>query len=493
VLLTTLLTVDQREYVETIRTSGEALLVVINDILDFSKIESGKLNLENVEFEIQELLEETAELVAESARQKNLGLQTLVENDVPRVLRGDPGRLRQILLNLLSNAVKFTEAGNVNAVVYFLGQDEGGVRLRVEVTDTGIGISDEALARLFQSFEQADSSTTRQYGGTGLGLAISKRLVELMGGTIGCQSTPGHGSTFWFELALGRVLKIPAPRPIEDRVLRGCRVLVVDDNAVNRRVVKQTLEPLGVSISEAWDGTTAHLAIDDAADKGVPFAAALLDYHMPGTDGLTLAREIRDRDTFPGMALLFLASKRDLASPEEFARLRIGAHLTKPIRCRQLVAELSRAIGQAEQVPAPAVSEIAPLPVARAMKVLVAEDNPVNQRVVKLMLERLGCQVEVAGNGAKALEAWSLGEYELVLMDCQMPVLDGFEATRQIRSAEGAGRHTAIVALTANALAGEREKCLAAGMDDYLAKPVSPQLLADAISRSRQAHQNVAT
>ena len=482
ILLNTALSHDQREFVETIRTSGEALLTVINEILDFSKVESGKLTLEDMDFEVQLLVDQSVDLVAEAARQKNLQLQALVHSEVPPVVVGDPGRMRQVLLNLVSNAVKFTESGSVSVFVRLISKEGNTARLRFEVTDSGIGFSPETGMRLFESFTQADSSTTRRYGGTGLGLAISKRLVELMGGTIGCESRPGAGSTFWFEVPLP-IGKPIAPEIPVDISLTGRRILVLDDNPVNRHVIRQILEPAGVIITEAWSGRAALSALGEATERNQPFDAALLDFHMPNMDGLMVAREIRANQMLDKLALIFLSSVRDAIPPAETARLRIAAQLVKPIRRTQVLTELSRVLKATPvAVPAP-VREREAEPATR-INVLVAEDNPANQKVAKILLERLGCRVDLVGNGAEAFAAWSNGSYDLIFMDCQMPELDGLGATAAIRKAEVTlGCHTPIVALTANAFAEERERCLKGGMDDYLSKPIRSQSLAQTITR----------
>jgi CheY-like chemotaxis protein len=397
------------------------------------------------------------------------------------VVVGDPGRVRQVILNLVSNAVKFTESGSVSLFAKLVSREDNVARLRFEVADTGIGFSRETRARLFESFTQADSSTTRRYGGTGLGLAISKRLVELMGGSIGCESKPGVGSTFWFEapLPVGKSVVAEVPANVN---FGGRRILVLDDNPVNRRVIRQILESVGVRVTESWNGAPALAALREAASANRPFDAALLDFHMPDMDGLMVAQEIRGDPAFDELRLLFLSSVRDAISPADSARLRISAQMVKPIRRNQILAELARVLGAAAVPSAP--TPVGPIEPSTRINVLVAEDNPANQKVAKILLERLGCRVDLVGNGAEAFEAWSNGSYDLIFMDCQMPELDGLGATAAIRGAEASkGCHTPIVALTANAFAEERERCLHGGMDDYLAKPVRSQSLAQTIAR----------
>lgn len=471
-LLDTPLSGEQRDFVDTVRSSGEALLAVINDILDFSKIDSGKLELEIVDFDVRTAIEETVDLVIVSAHRKQLNLEVLVENDVPAVLKGDPGRLRQVLLNLLSNAIKFTESGSVNLHV------QPG--MRIEVSDTGIGMSEEARSRIFQSFTQAEASTTRRYGGSGLGLAICKRLVEMMKGQIGVESVPGKGSTFWVEIPLPEGCAARAGVGPDIR-LEGRRVLVVTDRAFGRRAACQMLELLGATIEEATDGIGAVRKVSEAQSQGRPFQAALFDSQMKGIGGLPLSRALRVAAGGDPLALVLILPYR-MARPAELLDVEgpVG-QLVNPLRRSVLAAELARLLDPPPPEPAESgTKEQAPPFRAR---VLVADDNLVNQRLAKLMLARLGCQVESVENGFEAVRAWSSGEYDLIFMDCQMPEIDGMRATRMIREQEPPGRHIPIVALTADVLPGERERCLASGMDDYLPKPLRPKQLAEVVLR----------
>jgi len=485
-LLDTPLTAQQYAFVETIWSSSETLLKIINEILDFSKIDAGRMELEHLDFEIGRLIDETVGLIAETAHQKRLELQTLVERDVPPVLCGDPARLRQVVLNLVSNAVKFTEKGGVGVHVRIAGREAERAVIQVAVTDTGVGVAEEARGRLFHSFVQVEASTTRRYGGTGLGLAISKRLVELMGGVIGFESVEGQGSTFWIRVPLslghGETAQI-APPPAE---WAGRRVLVVGAGELTGRLAVETLMPLGAAVAQARDDREAMEALLAADREERPFDAVLVDDHAAGMDGWALAQEIRER--WPGSrpALLMLRSHRDGIREEPAARLNVSAQLVKPLRRRQLVAELAQAMGRRESLTAKAAAPGAE-PVEAGVRVLVAEDNPVNQKVSKLLLERLNCRVDVAANGVDAVHASADGDYDLIFMDCQMPEMDGFEAAARIRQKQTQGRRVPIIALTANAFEGERERCLAAGMDDYLPKPVRPADLAAMLRRWRPA------
>jgi signal transduction histidine kinase/CheY-like chemotaxis protein len=470
-LLETELTAEQRELAQTVRTSAEALLTVINDILDFSKIEAGKFDLETTDFELTTAIEDSVELLARAAQQKSLELTCLVDETLPTVVGGDPTRLRQVLVNLVGNAVKFTQRGEVAVRVEPCGRHDDRIVVRCSVRDTGIGIAPDALARLFQPFSQADGSTTRQYGGTGLGLAICKRLVELMGGEIGVESTPGAGSTFWFTVPLE-----PRPDPAgapSTGPLRGLRVLCVDDHPTNRALLRAHLRAWQVEVEEAPSGDEALVRLREGAAGGRPFGLVIVDYLMPHMDGITVAAHIRAEPTIAGVPVVMLASYADRSRTAEAHAAGIRRVLAKPVRRGPLLDALLAALASAPASaaePPPPPDPPAAQPGSGA-RLLVAEDNPVNQQLARAMLLRLGYQADVAGNGQEAVEAVLGLPYDLVLMDCQMPVMDGFEATRVIREREGAGRHTCIVAVTANAMEGDRERCLAAGMDDYLSKP----------------------
>ncbi len=484
-LLDTTLTPQQREFAEAARGSGEALLTIINDILDFSKIEAGRLEIEIIPFGLRRVVEEVVELLAESAHKKELELTYLIHHDVPVSARGDPGRIRQILTNLLGNAVKFTDRGEIAVRVGVAAESANATTIRFEVADTGLGIPGAALSRLFHAFSQVDTSTTRKYGGTGLGLAICRQLVELMGGEIGVDSEPGRGSTFWFTIPLEHDAGQPIePAPHAD--LRNLRVLIVDDNATNRTILEHHLSAWGMVSVSAEDGPTALQRLRAAAGTD-PFQLAILDMQMPGMDGLMLAREIKADQTTAQTRLVLLTSLGKAGSNAEIQAAGIDASLVKPARpsylydCLATVMSIDAAKSGADTVHEIVVPE--PRPVVSGPRLLVAEDNSVNQKVAVHLLQKLGYQADVVANGFEALEALERIHYPLVFMDCQMPELDGYAATAAIRAREGSERHTPIIAMTAGAMVGDREQCLAAGMDDYIAKPVRVEEIATVIAR----------
>jgi two-component system, sensor histidine kinase and response regulator len=480
-LLDTPLTDVQRRFAETVRVSGEALLAIINNILDFSKIEAGKLELETIDFDLRQIVEDVQELFAERAESKGLELLYRFHDGVPVALRGDPGRLRQILTNLVGNAVKFTEHGEVLVEVKRVdgmteahGSAPAGCLLHLAVTDTGIGIPAETQARLFAAFTQADGSTTRKYGGTGLGLAITKQLVELMRGEIGCESEFGRGSTFWFTVPLASASAPGKPAPLAN--LEGVRILVVDDNATNRHVLEAQLKSWKCVVESADSGGDA-LILLRTATKQAPFDLVLVDLHMPGMNGLELGLAIQADPVLSGSRLALISSTASAAELKTVSESGFFAQLNKPLRASDLYHCVGEAIGATDRV-MPGARAQAPAHVRLGGRVLVAEDNPVNQDVASLILEKLGVECEIVNNGREALEALRRGRFDLVLMDCNMPEMDGFTATAEIRhEEEGSGRHLPIVALTAKAIQGDREACLAAGMDDYLAKPFKEEQL----------------
>jgi signal transduction histidine kinase/CheY-like chemotaxis protein/HPt (histidine-containing phosphotransfer) domain-containing protein len=468
-LLDTDLTPDQRDFAETVRSSGDALLVVINDILDFSKIEAGELELERLPFSVRDCVEGSLDLVAAQAGAKGLDLAGRIADDVPLAVVGDVTRLRQVLVNLLSNAVKFTEHGEVVLDAHLAGDGA----LVFAVRDTGIGIPADRLDRLFRSFSQVDASTTRMYGGTGLGLAISRRIAEAMGGTITVESTPGEGSVFALTVSLPRgeqtVDALAAP-PAE---LPGRHALVVDDNATNREILRRQLTAWGMSVEVHADGAAALAAVD----AGGAYDVVLLDMHMPGMDGVALAKELRAREGTRDLPLLLLTSLG--SRPAEAGALGL-LHLTKPVKAAALQTVVASALGASR---APAKAETAPV-LQRHLRVLLAEDNVVNQRVALLMLDRLGYRADVVANGIEAVQAVTSTPYDVVLMDVQMPELDGVGATQRLRAQLPPERQPRIIAMTAGALAEDRKRCLAAGMDDFLGKPVRREELAAALSRA---------
>jgi len=482
-LLDTKLDEEQRDFAETIRASGDSLLTIINDILDFSKIEAGKLKFETLDFDLSNTVESTIESLADRASVKQLELASLIDNDVPTHLCGDPGRFRQVLTNLLGNALKFTEQGEVVLRVQRESETEGEVVLRVSVNDTGIGISEAAQRSLFQAFMQADGSTTRKYGGTGLGLAISKQLVELMGGTIGVSSVLGQGSTFWFTARLEKqAAGVSALKP-NVTCLQGLHALIVDDNATNRKILSHQLDSWGMTADLAESGSQALEMLRNAATRGRAYDLAILDLMMPGMDGFELAHLIKTDSTTAAVCLVLLTSFGQRSDGMAAHEAGIAGYLTKPVRQSQLFDCLTSVVGKSADRSSPAVAHssisiMATRPTLQGAKptsnklILLAEDNIVNQKVAVRQLKQLGYRADAVANGWEAVEALLRINYDLVLMDCQMPEMDGYEATAEIRRREGAGKHIPIVAMTAHALEGDRAKCIDAGMDDYISKPV---------------------
>ncbi|OQW66378.1 MAG: hypothetical protein BVN29_07945 [Nitrospira sp. ST-bin5] len=484
-LIDTALTPEQREFVHTLKHSGESLMRIINDILDFSKIEAGKLTIETLPFDLRMTIEDTLDLLAPTAQAKHLELVGLIDAQAPNAVIGDPGRIRQILTNLIGNAIKFTESGEVLVQVLKAEESAASVLLRFEIVDTGVGLTEEAKAKLFQSFTQADSSTARKYGGTGLGLAICKRLTELMGGQIGIQSFPGSGTCVWFTIRLLTQTEstgLPAPALIDN--LSGLRICLVDDNATNRSLLQYHACDWKMKYDSAEDGPSALALIRRAATEGKPFDLAILDMHMPGMDGLALGRAIRDDANLDHTRLVLLTSLGRRGDAKVAHASGFSAYLTKPVRKKHLYDCLRLVMGQAQATHAdtPAAAPAPPLITRHQVaemhahvRLLVVDDNLVNQKVAVKMLEKLGYRVDVAGNGNEGLAALSRHAYTLVFMDCQMPELDGFETTRMIRAHEQPGTHLPIIAMTANAMEGDREHCLSSGMDDFVSKPVKSQ------------------
>jgi PAS domain S-box-containing protein len=488
-LLDTELSAEQRLFADTIRSSGDALLTIINDILDFSKIEAGKLQFENFDFLLTNTIEDTIELLAERAHQKKIELASLICSDVPTSLRGDPGRLRQVITNLVGNAIKFTEQGEVILRASKENETDSETLIRFEITDTGIGISEAAQHNLFQAFTQADGSTTRKYGGTGLGLAISKQLIEMMGGQIGVSSVEGKGSTFWFTARFEKQVTV-AEVPLRPVSLEKLRVLVVDDNATNRTILTHQLDSWGAIHSEADSGARALELLRAAAAGGEEFDLAVLDLMMHGMDGFELAQIIKSDPSIARIHLVMLTSFGERGHGAIARESGIAACLTKPVRQSQLFDCLAGVIGapngeERSRIKSRLVTKQAgnEKPITSDKLILLAEDNLVNQKVALRQLQKLGYRADVVATGREAVEALERIPYDLVLMDCQMPEMDGYEATSEIRRRESSGRHTWIVAMTANALEGDRLKCIAAGMDDYISKPVKPEDLAAVLER----------
>ncbi|MBK7645038.1 MAG: response regulator [Planctomycetes bacterium] len=483
---------EKREYGHTLRVCSETLLSLINDILDFSKIEAGKLDLERIDFELPAVIEDAVDILASRANSKQVELLMDLRPEVPRFVRGDPGRLRQVLLNLANNAIKFTERGEVVLRAEVLGSAEGTARLRFTVEDTGIGIPPDRIEHLFQAFTQVDGSTTRRFGGTGLGLAISKRLVEAMGGKIGVHSELGLGSTFWFEVPL-ELQRADAGtlRELAATAMRGQRVLVVDDNATNRRILELQLGSWGFRCESFETPALALAALRTAAAEGRAYRVALLDYQMPGMNGIELATAIRAEDALQQTRLVLLSSVGGPIANARSKQVEFSGYLTKPVKPSHLrdllLDQLAAAAPFGAPKPAGEASESAVRgAIPSGMRVLLAEDNAVNQRVALLMLRKLGCHAHAVADGQRALEACKAEDYDVVLLDCQMPVMDGYEAARAIRALEGElGRQrTPILALTANAMDGDRERCLEAGMDDYITKPVRIETLAEKLAHA---------
>jgi len=486
-LLDTDLSPEQRSYVETVRASGESLLTIINDILDFSKIEAGRLSLETVEFSLRETVEDTLDLIAEKASAKGIDLAAHVPREVPDVVRGDPGRVRQVLTNLVGNAVKFTSQGGVTVTAGVVRREGEQLVVRWEVRDTGEGVTPEQQARLFQPFSQADSSTTRRHGGTGLGLAICRELVELMGGEIGVESQAGAGSTFWFTLTVGIGQRTGAGPLEADPELAECPALVVESHPTIRAALVDQLESWGLRVDATDDAADAFIRLGAAARAGTPHRIAVIDATLPETDGLALAQAVAESEGLRRTRVVLLAGLADRAIAHAAREAGVAAVLSKPVRHQPLHAALRVALGLEVRGTERASlfgdgSASAPRPRSRA-RILLAEDNPVNQKLAVRMLERLGHHVDVVGDGREAVAAARGFPYDLILMDCQMPELDGYEAAGQIRKIEGEARRTPIVAMTANAMQGDRERCLEAGMDDYLSKPVRTQELSAVLGR----------
>jgi len=489
----------QREYAEMIRTSADALLTVINDVLDFSKIEAGKLIFETLDFDLAETVESTLDMLAASAHAKGTELVMAMPPDVPRLLRGDPGRLRQVLMNLIGNAIKFTEAGEVVVRVSQQAESSNRVVLRFEVRDTGVGIPPEVQAKLFQAFTQADSSTTRRYVGTGLGLAISKQLVIMMDGQIGVESAAGAGSTFWFTAQFEKPLGDRPPLAGERDGWSNLRVLVVDDNATSRQILRHQIFAWKLQKGSAAGGHEALRVLRAAVVENRAYDIALLDVEMPEMDGLTLARAIKADPAIAGTKLIALTPLGHALGDNELQAAGIDASLNKPVKQSRLFDCLVNVIGKSEAAnlwaPRPGAAPLPPLSDGLCAKlggvrILLAEDNAVNQKVALGLLKKLGCSADAVGNGLEVLEALQRIPYALILMDCQMPEMDGFEATRLIRKRELATGPACswkspmhIIALTASAMQGDRERCLAAGMSDYVTKPVRLRELQAALER----------
>jgi CheY-like chemotaxis protein len=490
-LLDTDLSPEQRDYAETVRRSGESLLEVINDILDFSKMEAGKLHVEASPFDLRRVVEEVSEMLAPRAEDRKLDLVVEYPSLVPRRFIGDAGRIRQVLTNLVGNALKFTDSGHVLIDVGSESGDSSRALMRIAVSDTGIGIPAEKIGVLFDKFSQVDGSSTRRHSGTGLGLAISKHLVELMGGTIGVESMPGMGSSFWFTLPLPLDHE-PETIPVPIGHLSNLRVLIVDDIEVNRRVLREQVASWHMRSDSLPSGTGVVQALREAHALEDPYQFVLLDFQMPDIDGAALAASIKADPLVADTCLVMLTSVGHWNEVRRMEGCSVDACLVKPIRQSQLLNILtllwSKRISPSMAPPVESTATADKTSLASAfagvnVRILVAEDNVVNQKVAVRMLQRMGLRADVAANGLEAVQMFGMVPYDLILMDCHMPELDGYEASRQIRRLETADRAVVIVAMTAEAMAGAREACLAAGMDDYISKPVRVQDLVTVLQK----------
>ena len=484
-LLDSHLTSEQREYAETVRDSGESLLQIINDILDFSKIEAGKLDLEIIDFDLRATVEAVSDVISQRVSEKGLEFACIIHPEVQSSLRGDPGRLRQILLNLTGNAVKFTERGEVIIRVSPDKEQQTRTTVRFVVTDTGIGIPENRMDRLFKSFSQADASTAREYGGTGLGLAICKRLAEMMGGQIGVESEEGNGSTFWFTAVFeNQPERKEALSPLPHGI-HGKRILVVDSNATNREILSVYLKSWGCQYDVASSAQEALTLLRKAGKAGAPFHLAILDHTMPDMPGEAFGRTIKADTALQETALVMLTSWGQRGDAARMSEIGFAAYLTKPIKMSQvfdcLVTVFCETPRQTSDDRTSLVTRHTISEAKRKGRILLVEDNVVNQKLALRLLEKMGYSADVVSNGREGVKAVETNQYNLVLMDVQMPEMDGLEATRQIRKKEE--NHIPIIAMTANAMTGDRERCIEAGMDDYISKPIRPLILQEAVNK----------
>ncbi len=481
---------EQRDYIKAVKTSAANLLDIINDILDFSKIEAGQLDLEKIDFGLHDTMESAADTLAVKAHEKGLELNCHIKSGVPEYLKGDPGRLRQIFLNLGGNAIKFTDSGEVSISCEVEEQADESARLHFRVSDTGIGIAADKLDTVFESFKQADGSTTREYGGTGLGLSISKQLTELMGGKVWVESGPGQGSTFHFTADFS-IQTDPVIECIDADCLsiQGKRILVVDDNATNRQIVGEMLSGWGVLYEEASEADSALAAMEASARGNEPFDLVLTDGEMPGMDGFELSRRIKDNPLLTDTVIIMLTSMGLREDAARCRELEISAYLVKPIKRSELFDAIRAVLGSAEGETGREAEKVVTRqsmpeePENQTVRILLAEDNAINQKMAVKLLETLGHSVIVAGNGQEAVEIVGQQDFDLVLMDVQMPVMDGIAATRKIRRSNPETGAIPIIALTAHAMKQDRERCLKAGMDDYISKPIDPEQLRELVAK----------
>ncbi len=480
------LTREQREYLEIVKTSADSLLALLDTILDLSKIEAGQVELEEIAFDLRTTLETAIDMLAVKAHDKGLELACHVKQDVPTALVGDPLRLRQIIINLGGNAIKFTDTGEVVIRVETEKEEESSVLLHFMVLDTGIGVPPDKTETIFKSFTQADGSTTRKYGGTGLGLDISKRFVEMMGGRIWVESEVGKGSTFHFmaRFGLGREESKEVER-IQEVNLSGVKVLIVDDNATNRLIVREMISSWGLVPVEAVDGKEALAAMEKAFEAGGHYRLLLLDLQMPGMDGFEVAKRVKASPLGSDVEIILLTSVGQKGDARRCKELGISGYLVKPVKQRELLEIITMALGQPSCEGDPVITRHLIREARKRLSILLAEDNIVNQKLAAKLLEKRGYRVAVASNGREAVDAFEVERFDLILMDVQMPEMDGIEATRLIREKEAEhGGHIPIVAMTAHAMKGDREKCLAAGMDDYMSKPFKPKELYSIIEKA---------
>jgi CheY-like chemotaxis protein/HPt (histidine-containing phosphotransfer) domain-containing protein len=486
--LDTTLTPEQEDYLRTSLQSAEALLVLLNDILDFSKIEEGRFELDHIDFNLRTTVEDVAYTLAGRAQQKGLEMACLIHPDLSSSLRGDPARLRQILINLVGNAIKFTHQGEIVIRAEPVEQSATHASIRFSVQDTGIGIPADRQAAVFERFTQADGSTTRKYGGSGLGLTISRQLVETMGGRIGLESEPGVGSTFWFQVRLEKQplqKRGTAPLNLAPVMLRGTRILGVDDNLTNRSILAKMVEGFGCRIDMAATGAKGLEMLHTAARAKDPYQLVLLDMQMPGMDGEQTTREIKTDPLVKDTKIVILTSMGQRGDAIRLEALGCSGYLLKPVKQQMLYDALVAVLGQDEQVkPGLVTRHVLSEKKRQGLRILLAEDNPINQKLAVILLQKQGYSVDAVDTGTQVVEKARSEQYHAILMDVSMPEMDGFEATRLIRAWEsGHGQHIPIIAMTAHAMQGDRERCLLAGMDDYLSKPLEPLALFNALDR----------
>ncbi|NQT70296.1 MAG: response regulator, partial [Desulfobacteraceae bacterium] len=489
-LLGTDLTPEQREYAETVRSSADSLLKIINDILDYSKIETKKLDLENIDFDLRVAMDELSNLAAINAHEKGLKYVAMIHPEVPSLLCGDPGRLRQILINLVDNATKFTKEGEVAVRISLEDENSTHATIRFSVTDTGIGIPKDRMGRLFQSFSQVDSSTTRKFGGTGLGLTISKQLAEMIGGQIGVESEEGKGSTFWFTAVFEKQPEDKEERVVVPEDIKGKRILIVDDNATNRYVLREQLKSWECLYGETSSAMQALEELRFAVDSKDPYEMAIINMQMPEMDGETLGNKIKQDPDLQNTILVMITSLGQRGDAKRLEQIGFAAYLTKPVKQSQLYDCLATVSGMQKEAqkdrPAAIVTRHSLTEdQKRRVRILLAEDNVINQKVALSILGKLGYSADTVANGQEAVKALGMIPYDVVLMDCQMPKMDGYEATGEIRNPNSKvlDHKVPVIAMTAHAMQGDREKCLEAGMDDYLSKPVKPQELFDMLEK----------